>query len=164
QLLTRHSMDPQQAAAPVPPPVGFQQHVATAPPLEPPPAYAEFPSNPKIVSPGGVYPELPHMPNAVPPPIQQQPHPQSAPRPTTVYVGVMSFSSHPQAIHCAHCAQEIVTRVTPKPGLLTYLLCGGLAFFGCWICCCIPFCVEGAQDIEHFCPKCNRFMGTYKRI
>ncbi|GMR61079.1 hypothetical protein PMAYCL1PPCAC_31274, partial [Pristionchus mayeri] len=153
----------QQAPGPVPPQVLYEQPLATAPPLEPPPAYAEFPPNPKSVPPG-VYPNLP---NAVPMPGQpqhsQQPMPQTRPT-TTVYVGPVAFAAHPQSMHCVTCNHEIVTRCEVKPGLLTYLLCGGLAFFGCWICCCIPFCVEGAQDIEHFCPKCNRFMGTYKRI
>ncbi|GMT07230.1 hypothetical protein PENTCL1PPCAC_29404 [Pristionchus entomophagus] len=152
----------QQAGPPVPPQVAYQQ--PTAPRLEPPPAYAEYPPNP---DPKAVYPNLPPLPNAVPHPhpVQQQPMPHlQGVRPTTVYVGSVAFSSHGQPLHCTTCQQEIMTRVAPKPGLLTYLLCGGLAFFGCWICCCIPFCVEGAQDIEHFCPKCNRFLGTYKRI
>ncbi|KAF8354356.1 hypothetical protein PRIPAC_95979 [Pristionchus pacificus] len=160
-------MDYGQAPPPAQPQVGYQQPLATAPPMEPPPAYAEFPPSmdPKMVQPGtGAYPHLPNEVPLQPPPHQQQPMPQPGVRPHTVYVGSVAFASRPQRMHCTTCQQEIVTRISTKPGLLTYLLCGGLAFFGCWICCCIPFCVEGAQDIEHFCPKCNRFLGTYKRI
>ncbi|KAK6040179.1 hypothetical protein COOONC_22315 [Cooperia oncophora] len=65
---------------------------------------------------------------------------------------------------CPHCHQQILTKTEPKSGLLTWLLCGGMALFGCWLCCCIPFCVDGCRDTEHYCPNCRKLLGTYRRI
>uniref|UniRef100_A0A8C6VHI8 Lipopolysaccharide induced TNF factor n=1 Tax=Naja naja TaxID=35670 RepID=A0A8C6VHI8_NAJNA len=84
----------------------------------------------------------------------------------TVYIpGPLVFLEHPMQICCPACNQMIVTRISYQPGALAWLSCGGLALVGCWLgCCLIPFCVDAMQDVQHFCPCCNAFLGVHKRL
>ncbi|KAJ1373296.1 hypothetical protein KIN20_035657 [Parelaphostrongylus tenuis] len=81
-----------------------------------------------------------------------------------IVVTTIAFNENPMSMVCPHCHHQIVSRISPKSGLLTWVLCGGLALFGCWCCCCIPFCVDSCQDTEHHCPNCGKLLGTYRRI
>uniref|UniRef100_A0A3B5KL62 LITAF domain-containing protein n=1 Tax=Takifugu rubripes TaxID=31033 RepID=A0A3B5KL62_TAKRU len=65
---------------------------------------------------------------------------------------------------CPHCQQTVITRTEPTAGLMTWLVCAALGFFGCFLCCFIPFCIESCQDIMHRCPSCNRVIYIYKRM
>ncbi|CAK5078795.1 unnamed protein product [Meloidogyne enterolobii] len=48
-------------------------------------------------------------------------------------------------MECFNCKQTIRTRVINRPGLLSWLICGALALFGCWPCCVLPFCMQSCQ-------------------
>ena len=74
------------------------------------------------------------------------------------------LGTNPTHIHCSQCGAQVLSKTTPKAGLLTWLIAGALFLVGCWPCCCIPCCLEDCQDFEHFCPQCNNYLGTYKRI
>ncbi|XP_051797235.1 LITAF domain-containing protein-like isoform X2 [Acanthochromis polyacanthus] len=65
---------------------------------------------------------------------------------------------------CPHCQQSVTTIAVFKPGLLTWAVCGGLAFVGCCLCCCIPFCIDACKDVEHSCPSCHNVIYIYKRM
>ncbi|CAD6190580.1 unnamed protein product [Caenorhabditis auriculariae] len=86
------------------------------------------------------------------------------PQITTIIVGTVPLGSAPMRMQCPHCQQQIITQTEMKSGLLAWLLCGGLVLFGCWLCCCIPFCINACQDMHHSCPNCRRYIGTYRRI
>ncbi|XP_029432094.1 lipopolysaccharide-induced tumor necrosis factor-alpha factor homolog [Rhinatrema bivittatum] len=76
-----------------------------------------------------------------------------------------SFSDSPAVTVCPACHQSITTRVQRSNGLLTWLICGGLAIFGCILgCCLIPFCIDSCKDTDHFCPNCNHHIYKYKRL
>ncbi|WP_395241642.1 LITAF-like zinc ribbon domain-containing protein [Salmonella sp. s51933] len=75
------------------------------------------------------------------------------------------FPPTPVNMTCPHCQATIVTSTAYEPGVLTWLLCGGIALVGCWLgCCLIPFCVTDVQDCRHTCPNCQNFLGAYRRI
>ena len=87
------------------------------------------------------------------------------PNQTYIYVSEPSLGPRPSRLTCPHCHQQVVSRVKPVSGLLTWLLAGGCVLFGCVLgCCLIPFCMDDCQDCEHYCPNCNHFLGNYKRI
>lgn len=124
-----------------------------------------YPPGPQPGYPGGPPPTGPQYGQPYYPPTSGQ---QSS----TVVVGVPAitvvtggFHESPMNITCPQCRQNVVTRTSYETGTLTWLVCGGLALFGCWLgCCLIPFCVDGCKDVRHSCPNCNTSVGVYRRI
>jgi len=75
------------------------------------------------------------------------------------------WPSWPCQTQCPHCGASVTTRVNTVPGTITWLSCAGLALIGCWLgCCLLPFCIDGLQDQEHFCPNCNRLIGVRRQM
>ena len=67
-----------------------------------------------------------------PPPVQQNAttttvitQPMLVPLVTHIHYG-----STPQSMTCPYCHEQIVTRISFEPGILTWLFCGGLAAVG----------------------------------
>ncbi|KAI6183180.1 Lipopolysaccharide-induced tumor necrosis factor-alpha factor-like protein [Aphelenchoides bicaudatus] len=121
-----------------------------------------FPPNPS----GPSAPYIPHEGHS------QMHHSASAPQanvsqppPSVIYMAPNAYGPRPTNVICPHCQQQVLTRVRPVAGLLTWLLCLLLIIFGCTLgCCLIPFCVDDCQDVEHICPNCNSYLNQYKRI
>ncbi|XP_030067724.1 LITAF domain-containing protein [Microcaecilia unicolor] len=100
------------------------------------------------------------------PPPYAQPHGAAVVTsvPAVVVVG-SNFADTPAVTVCPVCHQNITTRTERSAGLLTWLLCGGLAIVGCIAgCCLIPFCVDACQDVNHYCPNCNHHIYKHKRL
>jgi len=83
--------------------------------------------------------------------------------PPVLVQGVM-FDQRPVAMTCPHCQAQISTSVSYRVGLLAWLVCLGLAFFGLWLCSFIPFCIPDCKDVVHHCPNCQRMVGEKKRM
>jgi lipopolysaccharide-induced tumor necrosis factor-alpha factor len=89
---------------------------------------------------------------------------------TPVAYGVQVIPSavvarNPVQCTCANCRSVIITRVEHTNGVLTWILCLFLVLFGCWLgCCLIPFCISDLQNVQHYCPNCNAFIGEYRPL
>ncbi|CAK9293446.1 unnamed protein product [Gordionus sp. m RMFG-2023] len=75
----------------------------------------------------------------------------------------------PSILTCPTCKTQIVTETRPVIGLLTWLVsipfCIICPFVGCTsLCGLIPFCITDTHDIQHFCPHCASYIGTYVRF
>ncbi|KAK9499915.1 hypothetical protein O3M35_002852 [Rhynocoris fuscipes] len=63
---------------------------------------------------------------------------------------------------CPSCHKNIVTRTKTKNCAMKYVCCLlMLASVVCALCSCLPFCMCGPVRVEHFCPACNAYLGTY---
>ncbi|XP_061703328.1 LITAF domain-containing protein [Syngnathoides biaculeatus] len=124
----------------------------SAPPYPGPPMTYGGPAPPPVLYPS---------PNAGPPPIGYQGGPTTTVTQMVVTPALQDTAG--QAL-CSHCQRTVVTRTEHKSGLLAWAICGGLTIFGCWLCCCIPFCLDSCQDVEHHCPSCQNLIYVYKRL
>ncbi|NWI20828.1 LITAF factor, partial [Crypturellus soui] len=102
-----------------------------------------------------------------PPPYFVPPGP--APNPVTVQTVYVQqpvvFYDRPVQMCCPSCNNMIVTHLTYTSGALAWLSCGGLCLLGCiGGCCLIPFCIDALRDVDHSCPNCKAFIGSYKRL
>nr|XP_006010929.1 PREDICTED: lipopolysaccharide-induced tumor necrosis factor-alpha factor isoform X2 [Latimeria chalumnae]XP_014353131.1 PREDICTED: lipopolysaccharide-induced tumor necrosis factor-alpha factor isoform X2 [Latimeria chalumnae] len=134
-----------------------------------PPSYEEAAWNTPYPAGPGSCPPDPGMKGMNVPQYPNQP--VAAPNPNvvavqTVYVQpAISFQDHPVQTVCPSCNQMIVTVVKYRSGALTWLSCGGLFLLGCVFgCCLIPFCVDALQDVDHQCPNCKAYIGSYRRL
>jgi hypothetical protein len=66
-------------------------------------------------------------------------------QPVFISSPLLHFSEYPVQCTCPACRAQIVTRTEKKVGILAWLICAGLAFFGMWVCCFIPFCVDACK-------------------
>uniref|UniRef100_A0A914I2Z7 LITAF domain-containing protein n=1 Tax=Globodera rostochiensis TaxID=31243 RepID=A0A914I2Z7_GLORO len=86
---------------------------------------------------------------------------------TVVYMtdgGPTQWGPRSQNALCKNCGQQMVTSVKYTAGLITWLLCGCCVLFGCWLCCCLPFCMSDCQNTEHYCAECKTYLGRYQRF
>ena len=76
------------------------------------------------------------------------------------------LTSSASVVDCPFCGQRCVTILEYKAGLLAYLLCVLLCVIPpCMLGCCLfPFCMDGAQDVEHHCSRCGQTVAAYARL
>ncbi|XP_050524578.1 lipopolysaccharide-induced tumor necrosis factor-alpha factor-like isoform X2 [Daktulosphaira vitifoliae] len=68
----------------------------------------------------------------------------------------------PFHIVCPNCRSDVYSRVERDTAATGYICCGLLFIVGCFCCSCIPLFMDSFQRVDHFCPSCGHFFGTYK--
>jgi len=149
---------------------------------EPPPPYpasgqdgpyapGSYPAGGPYSAPSGPYsaPSGQYYPPPQGPPPTTAYYPPSSGTTTTTTVIVagpgFGFGPHPVNTQCPNCHAQILTETRAQSGTLTWLICLCCVFFGfIFGCCLIPFCVDDLQDVEHRCPQCKQFLGSYRRL
>ncbi|XP_035432026.1 lipopolysaccharide-induced tumor necrosis factor-alpha factor homolog [Spodoptera frugiperda] len=128
-----------------------------------PPPYTEFATPPP--------PVIVHQPQVSPVPIPEPVvvlsavpvvvhQPQVSPTPIPVS---MPDNVGPEAMSmiCKSCNKQIYTRVEHKPTANTYLIAGLCCLLLCWPCACCVYCSASCRNIDHYCPNCDSYIGTY---
>ena len=64
-----------------------------------------------------------------------------------------------KALQCQHCNANIHTKVEYESSCGTLLCSGLLLAIGCFLCVCVPCCVDDLRTAKHSCPTCKRFLG-----
>nr|XP_022917732.1 lipopolysaccharide-induced tumor necrosis factor-alpha factor homolog [Onthophagus taurus] len=80
---------------------------------------------------------------------------------TVIVTEGINYGPSSQSVVCPHCNYRVNTKIKHKSNAGTHigaLLC---CFF-CWPCFCCPYCCASCMDVNHYCPKCKQFLGTYK--
>ncbi|CAJ0949573.1 unnamed protein product, partial [Mesorhabditis belari] len=80
------------------------------------------------------------------------------------YIISQPLDIKPCLLRCPNCLQITTTEVTYFSRFFAWLLCKVFFAFGCWLCCCIPFCCKECKEVEHRCRNCKHLIGTYKRL
>lgn len=94
----------------------------------------------------------------------------------------MNYGPESQHCVCTHCHADIRTRTKSKATTKTHLAClcmfiflwvleiiwnriivEGIIVFRCWPCAFVPYCMDSCQNMDHYCPNCNAYLGTYER-
>ncbi|KAK9712801.1 RNase H-like domain found in reverse transcriptase [Popillia japonica] len=73
---------------------------------------------------------------------------------------VVPLASKPQILTCPHCQHYVTTEIAVRPSIRTHLKALLLA-----ICCLffIPYVCSSCMNVDHFCPECETYIGTYIR-
>ncbi|CAL7941193.1 unnamed protein product [Xylocopa violacea] len=70
--------------------------------------------------------------------------------------------SRPTTAICPRCTTIIVTTIEARQSIITHIIAIALFFCGCWPCCMIPYCINTCKTIDHYCPVCHAYLGTYR--
>lgn len=84
--------------------------------------------------------------------------------PTIIVQQNVSLGFRSAVINCPYCHQNITTIVSYESGNLTWLAVGGLCLCQCYLCCCIPLCMDDFKDCQHNCPACNKLISIQRRL
>ncbi|XP_069104541.1 cell death-inducing p53-target protein 1 homolog [Argopecten irradians] len=146
---------------------GYQAPVSQGYPQ--PPQQQGYPQPPQQQ--GYPHPQQQGYPQQGAPPPYNQPAQQQNSGSTTVVVnspqtvfGAPSLREASVRCICPHCRADIMTSTTYTTGNLAWLAFIFMFIFGFWLCCFIPFCLDGCKDVVHNCPNCGGVVGRYNRM
>ncbi|XP_022899742.1 lipopolysaccharide-induced tumor necrosis factor-alpha factor homolog [Onthophagus taurus] len=71
---------------------------------------------------------------------------------------VVPLASKPQILTCPHCGHYVTTEIAVRPSYRTHIKALILA-----LCCLffIPYVCANCMNVDHFCPECETYIGTY---
>uniref|UniRef100_A0A1I8P1H1 LITAF domain-containing protein n=1 Tax=Stomoxys calcitrans TaxID=35570 RepID=A0A1I8P1H1_STOCA len=81
------------------------------------------------------------------------------PTPTTF---TSQLGPNPSKVTCPACGASKISRICYTPNSRTHLCAFVLCLVG-WCCCAcvVPYCMNSCRTGNHYCAKCNAFLGTY---
>ncbi|XP_061395979.1 lipopolysaccharide-induced tumor necrosis factor-alpha factor homolog [Musca vetustissima] len=141
-----------------------QQNIGWAP-QAPQPAYGN-PSAPSVdhisYPPTQVITNQPTVPTSS---THSQPQLPSNSVPTTAQSSTplsAQLGPNPSKVTCPSCGASKVSRMAYTPNSKTHLCAFILCLVG-WCCCAcvVPYCMNSCRTGNHYCPKCNTFLGAY---
>ena len=75
-----------------------------------------------------------------------------------------SLSYQPEHMICPSCRRIIETVTKSSTSRVSILLTAGLCLLGCWVCICLPSCLDSLKTVKHSCPKCKVLIGIYDPV
>ncbi|XP_022169987.1 lipopolysaccharide-induced tumor necrosis factor-alpha factor homolog [Myzus persicae] len=72
------------------------------------------------------------------------------------------LGKRPVMLTCPRCKQQVMTIVNTQTSSTAYICCLLMIIIGCYICSCVPLCMNSFKNRQHSCPLCNAFIGLYK--
>ncbi|XP_055587559.1 lipopolysaccharide-induced tumor necrosis factor-alpha factor-like [Uranotaenia lowii] len=103
-------------------------------------------------------------------PIRMQPFPVDARGPP--FEIVVTSSTIPVTIGrksttliCPACRALVRTKVNYNATTSTHCCALLLCCFSCWTCCCCccPYCCNWWATVDHYCPNCRCYLGSFQR-
>ncbi|XP_059489021.1 lipopolysaccharide-induced tumor necrosis factor-alpha factor homolog [Neocloeon triangulifer] len=67
---------------------------------------------------------------------------------------------HSTSVTCSNCGMVVPTRVNHKAICKTHCWACCLFLFFCWPCICIPYCTAGCRKTNHYCTRCDSYLGN----
>ena len=67
----------------------------------------------------------------------------------------------PEHLICPSCRRMIQTVTVSSMSRVTILLTACLCLMGCWLCVCLPSCLDSLKTVKHSCPRCKVVIGVY---
>ncbi|KAL0895762.1 hypothetical protein ABMA27_011818 [Loxostege sticticalis] len=64
-------------------------------------------------------------------------------------------------VDCPYCQSHIMTTVKHTSNTNTHIAAANWSRLCCL--CCIPFCSDSAKNADHYCPCCQKYLGTYRK-
>ncbi|XP_037924317.1 lipopolysaccharide-induced tumor necrosis factor-alpha factor-like [Hermetia illucens] len=62
---------------------------------------------------------------------------------------------------CPNCHKEVVSEPVYRATTNTHIIAILLCIFVLWPFCCLPYFTPCCQSIDHFCPYCGVYIGTF---
>ncbi|CAG4953908.1 unnamed protein product [Parnassius apollo] len=78
------------------------------------------------------------------------------------------LKDRPTLFNCPTCKKVSLTKVKYANSTKTHMIAGFICgcTFWCMLCClaAIPYLLPAFKKTEHYCPNCDRFLGTYSKL
>ncbi|XP_064542715.1 lipopolysaccharide-induced tumor necrosis factor-alpha factor homolog [Drosophila montana] len=95
-------------------------------------------------------------------PQPQQPQEPQQLEPTFVQTGPTNLGPNPCRVLCPACGVQKTTRMTHTANARTHMAAALICLVGWCVCACfVPYCMNSCRTGNHYCRKCNTFLGVY---
>ncbi|XP_073997774.1 lipopolysaccharide-induced tumor necrosis factor-alpha factor homolog [Rhodnius prolixus] len=81
-------------------------------------------------------------------------------RPSRGHRHCLLYGRYPQRMVCPFCQKVISTRlersITTKTHIIALCMCITIPCVPC-----LPYCIDSCKAVDHYCPECGNYLGTY---